>query len=136
MNVIFISNYWHFPSEKASSRYHTLAEMCVSSGHDVEVLTSSFYHTAKQQRDLSLGKNDPGALSYRVTLLHTPGYAKNISLARVYDHHIFAKAVIQSLRTRWRTGRTADVIYLFVPPAELADRVVPICQPQRHSCGN
>ena len=124
MNVIFISNYWHFPAEKASSRYHTLAEMCVSRGHDVEVLTSSFYHTAKQQRDLSLGKNDPGALSYRVTLLHTPGYAKNISLARVYDHHIFAKAVIQSLRKRWCTGRMADVIYLFVPPAELADRVV------------
>lgn len=56
-----------------------------------------------------------------MTLLEEGTYKKNVSLSRILAHHQFAENVIEYLKTR---ENQPDVIYLFVPPAELAKKVV------------
>ena len=114
-DVVMISNYWHFPWEKSSSRYHTAAAELAGAGMTVEVVTSSFYHTRKRQHE---PVSEP--LPYRATLLHERGYAKNVSPTRVFSHRAFARRVVDYLKKRERP----DAIYLFVPPTGLAKRVV------------
>lgn len=117
MDVLIISNYWHFPKEKSSSRYHTIATLAVEQGLSVEVITSRFYHTKKKQRNV---EEVLDGLLYKATLLEEGSYSRNVSLARLSAHSHFAKNVISYLSNREKP----DVIYLFVPPAGLAKRVV------------
>lgn len=117
MDVVIISNYWHFPIEKASSRYHTIATLAVEQGLSVEVVTSQFYHTKKEKRDIANIIKD---ISYKATLLNEGSYQKNVSIKRLASHKRFAKNVVNYLSRR----KKPDVIYLFVPPAGLAKRVV------------
>ncbi len=117
MKAIIISNYWHFPVEKTSSRYHTIATLAVKKGISVEVITSKFYHTAKKQRSEIEVLRD---ISYKATLLEEGTYRKNISLSRLFAHRHFAKNVIKYLKKQTKP----DVIYLFVPPTFLAKKVV------------
>ena len=118
LDVVIISNYWHFPSEKSSSRYHSIATLAASEGLSVELLTSRFYHTKKQHRNntVCVGEDIP----YKVTLLDEKSYKKNISLGRIVAHKQFADNVIKYLVAR----KNPDVIYLFVPPIDLAKKVV------------
>lgn len=112
-----ISNYWHFECEKSSSRYLSIANMAADAGIDVEVLTSSFYHALKKQREISEGEFSK--YKYKVTLIKEPGYKKNIDLRRIISHKKFAKNVKLYLRNR----KKPDAIYLFVPPLGLAEIV-------------
>lgn len=115
MDVVIISNYWHFPSEKSSSRYNTIAEIVAENGDSAEVITSKFYHTQKKHRAY-----DSFDVPYKVTLLDERAYKKNVSPARLLAHGEFASNVIKYLSSR----NKPDVIYLFVPPAGLAKKVV------------
>lgn len=115
MDLLIISNYWHFLNEKSSSRYNTIAEMAANSGCDVEVVTSSFYHTKKCQRD----KKETVA-EYPFTLIKESSYKKNVSIKRIISHAGFAKGVVKYLNSR----KKPDIIYLFVPPTGLAKKVV------------
>lgn len=118
LDVVIISNYWHFPSEKSSSRYHSIATLAIMEGLLVELLTSRFYHTKKQKRNNSVcvGSDIP----YKVTLLDEKMYRKNVSVGRITAHNQFANNVIKYLGVR----KKPDVIYLFVPPIGLAKKVV------------
>ena len=51
-DVLLIANYWHFEEEKASSRYRTMANLIVEKGYSLEVVTSSFRHLTKKQRNI------------------------------------------------------------------------------------
>ena len=117
MNVVIISNYWHFPIEKSSSRYHTIATLASEQQLSVEVITSRFYHTKKAQRDEAEVLN---GVPYKATLLEEGSYQKNVSPARLTAHRRFSGNVIKYLSKREKP----DVIYLFVPPAGLAKKVV------------
>ena len=117
MDVVIISNYWHFPKEKSSSRYHTIATLATEQGLSVEVITSRFYHTKKKQRN---EEEVLDGVSYKATLLEEGSYSRNVSPARLSAHSRFAKNVINYLSNREKP----DVIYLFVPPAGLAKKVV------------
>ena len=116
MDLLIVSNYWHFPSEKTSSRYHSIAEMAVKKGIDVEVITSNFYHTKKKHRD----PNNKYDCNYKYTLVSEPSYKKNISIKRLIGHYCFKKNVLNYLKKR----KKPDVIYLFVPPTGLGKSVV------------
>lgn len=115
LDLIIISNYWHFPNEKSNSRYAAVSELAVKAGFCTEVVTSRFYHTAKSHRNI-------GDIStpYKVTLLDEPPYKKNVSPQRVIAHRRFCKNVMAYLKRR----KKPDVIYLFVPPTGLAKQVV------------
>ena len=115
LDVVIISNYWHFPLEKASSRYHSIACLSADAGFSTEVITSKFYHTQKKRRD-----SNSIEVPYAVTLLEEGTYKKNISPARILAHKRFAVNVTKYLSAR----KKPDVIYLFVPPTGLAEKVV------------
>lgn len=76
------------PGTPKLSRTALIANELASRGHQVLWWMSTFDHLEKRQR----AKND---LCHKVKdgleihLIHTPGYQKNVSLARYRDHHIF-----------------------------------------------
>lgn len=113
-DIVLITNYWHFESEKASSRYYTLANMLVEQNLEVEVITSDFYHATKSHR-----KYDEEFLEsypYKISLIHEGGYSKNISIRRIISHREFAKNVMRYLKKR----KKPDVIYCVVPSLDVA----------------
>lgn len=116
-DILLITNYWHFEEEKASSRYLTLANMITESGLKLEIITSTFYHATKSQRDF-----DAYFLSsfpYKVTLINEPGYYKNVSLKRIISHRVFAKNVLEYVNKR----KKPDIIYCVVPSLDVADLI-------------
>lgn len=112
--VLIISNYWHFPEEKSSSRYNSIAEKAVEAGLNIEVITSTFYHTKKIQRVVTPKSN------YKATLVREPSYNKNVTVKRIISHITFANGVIKYLKE----NEKPDVIYVFTPPTILAKKVV------------
>lgn len=114
-DIMLIANYWHFEEEKASSRYRTMADIIIENGYDLEIVTSSFRHLTKKQRNID--KIYLESLPYKVTLLHEPGYKKNISLFRLYSHHILAKNIDKYLKKR----KKPDAIIVSVPSLDVAD---------------
>lgn len=118
MDILLICNYWHFEFEKQSSRYRTMADILSrDERNQVEVVTSSFRHQTKTQRNIEQIKQIPSA--YKVTLLHEPDYKKNISLRRIYSHHCFAKEVVKYLEKR----KKPDVIICSVPSLSVGSAV-------------
>lgn len=116
-DVLLIANFWHFEFEKKSSRYRTMAEVLCNAGYNVEVVSSSFRHQTKQQRDIEYTKTIESL--YKVTLLHEPEYNKNVSLKRIYSHHCFAKEVTKYLKTR----KKPDLIICSVPSLSVGSAV-------------
>lgn len=116
-DILLIANYWHFEFEKKSSRYRTMADVLCEGGYDVEVVSSSFRHQNKTQRDLEFIKtiNSP----YKMTLLKEPDYKKNISLQRIYSHHCFAKEIVKYLESR----KKPDLIIVSVPSLSVGSAV-------------
>lgn len=116
-DVLLIVNYWHFEFEKKSSRYRTMADVLCGGGYDVEVVSSSFRHQNKTQRDLDYISTISSL--YKMTLLKEPSYKKNISLQRIYSHHCFAKEVIKYLESR----KNPDLIIVSVPSLSVGSAV-------------
>ena len=125
-DVVLIANYWHFEHEKASSRYRTMADiLSLHSDFDVEVISSTFRHQTKQQRDLKL--IDTVEADYKTTLLYEPDYKKNISLKRIYCHHRLAKNVVAYLKNR----KKPDVIICSVPSLAIGSVVTKFAKKYR-----
>lgn len=118
MDIVIISNYWHFEHEKSSSRYLSIANGLAKTGAQVEVITSTFYHALKRHRTATAQVYK--AYPYKTTLLREPGYSKNVDIKRFISHKLFANHVISYLKSRKRP----DVIYLFMPPIDLAYKVM------------
>lgn len=116
-DILLIANYWHFEFEKKSSRYRTMADVLCDAGYDVEVVSSTFRHQTKTQRDLDYVKTIDSR--YKMTLLEEPDYQKNISLQRIYSHHCFAKKVVKYLSTR----KKPDLIIVSVPSLSVGSAV-------------
>lgn len=97
------------------TRFRFLSELLVRSGFDVDLITSSFQHWEKAQRDCL--KPCYQNLPYRIIFIEEPGYAKNLDPARIYSHHIAAK----NLRTHFaNTTEHYDLIYAEIPPNDVA----------------
>ena len=116
-DILLIANYWHFEFEKKSSRYRTMADVLCDGGYDVEVVSSSFRHQNKTQRDLDFIRSIDSA--YKMTLLKEPDYKKNISLGRIYSHHCFAREVVKYLESR----KKPDLIICSVPSLPVGSAV-------------
>lgn len=81
---------------------------------EVVLWTSTFDHAKKKQRfkkDMNVSIND----YYKINLLHSTGYKKNISIRRLIDH--FGIAVKLFLRIRHE--KKPDIILCSLPPPEL-----------------
>ncbi len=115
-DIVLIANYWHFEQEKASSRYRTFADM-LCERYDLEIITSTFCHATKKQRDVSALGLDK--LPYKMTLQHESGYRRNVSLRRIRSYTEFGRNVLSYLKKR----ETPDLIILSIPSLAVADYV-------------
>jgi len=112
--LLFLWNYHYFPFEKGKSRFSDLLDAFVKEGYQVEVITSSFYHMGKVQRDIADPKYQ--GLGYEVTFVKEPGYKKNVSFARIRSMNHFNAGVKKILKTH----EPVDVVYIPVPSIKLA----------------
>ena len=117
-NVVLITNYFHFKSEKESNRYRELAYMIAKEKDiNLEVITSKFYQRTKTFRaNLDELKKE---VPFKVSFVDEPGYKKNISLKRLRTSKVFGKNVIKYLKSI----KKPDVIYQVVPTLDVANYV-------------
>ena len=115
-DVMLIVNYWHFEQEKASSRYRSFADILCKK-YNLEVVTSTFCHLTKKQREVSLLSLEN--LPYKMTLQFERGYKKNIGLDRILSYCQFGKNVRKYLKKR----KKPDLIIVSIPSLSVADRV-------------
>ena len=115
-DVMLIVNYWHFEHEKASSRYRSFANV-LCENYELEVVTSTFCHLQKQQRDINNLAIDE--LPYKMTLQFEKGYKKNIGLERIASYCQFGNNVRKYLDGR----KKPDLIIVSVPSLAVADQV-------------
>lgn len=106
--------------EGNNSRFLYLARMLKERGHEVEIVTSSFFHEEKR-----LLKQPPKELyGCPLTVLPEPGYLKNISLRRIYSHRVLSKALRRYLKKR----KKPDVLYAAVPSLSLGTEAAAYCK--------
>lgn len=106
MDIVILANYTFDFSASDNGRFSYLANMLSENGHDVEIITSDFYHITKEPRSYY-----PDRLKYKVTFLHEPGYQRNVCFQRFCSHHIWGKNVKKYLNDR----KKPDVIYSSIP---------------------
>lgn len=115
-DILLIANYWHFESEKESSRYRSFAEILCKQ-YDLEVVTSTFCHLKKVQRDEK--ELHLEVLPYRMKLCYEKGYKTNISLKRIISYTQFGRNVLRYLKKR----KKPNLIIVSVPSLSVADYV-------------
>lgn len=97
------------------TRFRFLSELLVREGFDVDLVTSSFQHWEKAQRDT--GKACYRNLPYSVVFIDEPGYTKNLDLGRIRSHAVAAK----NLRAHFEAhGGDYALIYAEIPPNDVA----------------
>ncbi len=104
-DIIILANFCYDFSVSDNGRFLYIAKMLCKK-HNVEIITSDFYHTEKRFRNKTAVK-----LPFKVTFLHETGYPKNISLKRFYSHYIWGRNLKKYLEKR----KKPDVIYCAVP---------------------
>ncbi len=110
MDILIIAHFITEFVKDGTSRFIYISEQ-LSEHHDVELITSSFDHTKKEQRI----KRDYD-LKTKITLLDEPSYAKNVCLKRFGSHAYFGKQVKKYLKNR----KKPDVIYCAIPSLDCA----------------
>lgn len=105
--VLIIANYTGYGTDN-NNRFHELARRIAARGVRVQLVTSTFSHSEKQQCI-----EDDSYYSYELVQLPEPGYKRNISFARLRSQRHFARAVRSYLS---KLESTPDVIYAAVPP--------------------
>lgn len=95
-------------------RMGLLAKSLAEAGHSVTWWTGDFDHTNKRRIKAPRGPLGVGD-GYFVRLLHSPGYKRNVSVARVLHHIGLAVAFYRQSR---RTTPAPDVIVVTLPTVE------------------
>lgn len=104
-DIVVVANFCGDLSENDNIRFTYLCRE-LAKNHNVELITSDFSHTEKAHRQAHNYKT-----SFKVTLLHEPGYKRNVSLKRFFSHFMWGNAVKKYLKSR----KQPDVIYCAVP---------------------
>ena len=105
MNIIIVANFCGDFSSSDNNRFLYIAKL-LAQNNKVEIITSSFRHETKQQRS-KINSNYP----FKISFIHEPGYAKNISIKRFYSHFVWGINVTKYLMR----SESPDVIYCAVP---------------------
>lgn len=100
--------------EKGYTRFRSVCEFLADAGYQVDLITTTFQHWEKAQRDLEKIKNEK--YKFGVKFIYEPGYKKNIDLRRIYSHRIAAKNLMNLLE---KEG-DYDLLYAEIPPNDVA----------------
>jgi glycosyltransferase involved in cell wall biosynthesis len=96
-------------------RLGILSEMLVERGHRVVWWSSVFSHRLKKMRCAQEKETDINP-SYKIVLLQSFGYSKNLALSRIVDNYILAS----SLKKAFLTKQKPDIIISSVPTIEMS----------------
>ncbi len=100
------------------TRFRVIAEMLADAGFEVDLVTSSFQHWNKAQRDTT--KPCYANLPYRVVFIDEPGYTKNLDLKRILSHRVAARNLRAHFTREFEEGRGYDLVYAEIPPNDVA----------------
>lgn len=96
-----------------------LAQLLANRGHDVTWWCSTFNHWTKSHRYAVDTTVELGP-AYRLRLLHSPGYRRNVSVSRIFDHRVLATRFRRAIE---REG-PPDVILSSFPTVEMSEAAV------------
>ena len=97
-------------------RAMNLANSLVNKGHNVVLWSSSFYHQEKRHRAYDFEEICINS-QLKIRLIPSPGYKRNISISRFFDHFILALNLNKQL---YLQEEIPDVAFLGYPPIESA----------------
>ena len=103
--------------EKGYSRFRSLAEI-LSKEYAVDIITSSFQHWEKQQRDTDKLMKENEGKPYQLKFAYEPGYKKNVDIRRMRSHRAAAGNIIKLLEEA-----EYDLIYCIIPDNYVAAEV-------------
>ena len=105
--------------ERGYTRFRFLSELLVREGFEVDLITSTFQHWDKAQRDTT--RDCYQGLPYRIRFVFEPGYSRNLDLVRIRSHQVFAKNLKGLFESRFSDNpRAYDLIYSEIPPNDMA----------------
>lgn len=113
-DILIIAHFTQVPGEAGNGRFHYIAEKIDKNTAKVEIVTTSFSHRTKKHRIVT--DEQMKNINYKLTMLHEPGYKKNVSIKRFYSHFIMGKSLKRYLRNR----KKPDVVYCSVPSLDVA----------------
>lgn len=95
--IVIIDHFSKAPGETGNNRFIYLGELLCSCGFDVEIITTTFAHLKKRQREIDEKLYED--LPYKYKMLPEPGYPRNVCLKRFSSHHVFGKNLAHYLET-------------------------------------
>jgi len=126
VNIWIVNPFDPLPGDpEQEGRYATLARLLAGRGHRVVWWTSSFSHRFKRPVDQVTLRAACSALGIEVEFLTAPPYYANVSLRRVWNHHVLAQRFVGAARTR---TPAPDVVVASSPPPGLAWRAVEVAR--------
>lgn len=114
--IAIVAMFTSLEGEKGGTRFWYMAKFLSSKGFKVDLITSSFQHWDKRQRNLSIQKN----LSYNIIPINEPGYKKNICFKRILSHKILSL----NLKRFFKKHIDYDLLYVAIPPNNAAAEAV------------
>ena len=113
--------------QKGYTRFRVIAETLAEAGFEVDLITSTFQHWEKAQRNTTLPCYR--GLPYSIRFVYEPGYQKNLDLKRINSHRILARNLRRYLESRFEENMFAyDLIYSEIPPNDMARVCVEVAQ--------
>ena len=100
--------------EKGYTRFRYLCDFLTKSGYQVDLITTTFQHWEKAQRDMEKIKKED--YQFGIKFIYEPGYKKNVDLKRIRSHKIAAKNLTALLE---KEG-DYDLLYAEIPPNDVA----------------
>lgn len=113
-DILIIAHFAFTPGKSHNSRFHDIACLIKEKSCEIELVTTSFAHGKKKQKEYSQG--DLQKLPYKYTTIYEPGYNKNVCLKRLISHRIMSKNLKKYLNKRQKP----DIIYCTVPSLDVA----------------
>lgn len=119
MDVVILADFCgNLDRTQSNGRFLYISDM-ISERDQVEIITSDFCHASKSHFEKKLPEGP-----HRVTMLHEPGYPKNVCLKRFYSHFVWGKNVKKYLAQR----KKPDVIYCAIPTLTAAYEAAKYCK--------
>lgn len=112
--IMIIAHFCDYGKEQTNNRFNYLAEYLSKHGFSVELVTSSFSHRDKCQRQ----KSDDSEQLYKITLIQEPSYQKNISLKRLFVSH---RVMAGNLKKYLQRASRPDLVYCAIPSIQVSE---------------
>ena len=116
--AIISSQYFWLPTEAGPTRFFSIAKEFFERGYEVEIITSSFEHHEKKQRNKSL------PTPFKTIYLDCPSYKKNIGVGRVISNAVFSRKIRTFLN---ENGKKYDAVYCSLPPNNISAVAAKYC---------